>query len=100
VPPRKTTLSYDPHSRPAASAEAIELRKRALALELRLSDDDPHVAALAIAQQSTAPKIYQVITAGYGSVKLYVEDHWIKNVAIEVTELPPIENRKPVRSTR
>jgi hypothetical protein len=88
-------LSYDPHSRSSASLEALELRKQALILERVCSSDDPLLTAMAIAQQSTAPKIYRVIAAGYGSVRSYIEGHWFKMAAVEITEMAEPENRRP-----
>lgn len=56
---------------------------------------DEVLLAAAVAVLEVARALYQVIAAGHGSVKIYIEDGWVKGTAMELTSLPDPDNRRP-----
>jgi hypothetical protein len=66
-----------------------------LSVYLGVPKDDPALQGMCVAILDASKRLYQVTAAGHGSVKIYIEDGWLKGTAFEMTDLPDPENRRP-----
>jgi hypothetical protein len=56
---------------------------------------DRHLQALAVMLVEGTPRGYDGLHEGWGALKLYFEDHWVKGVALELTDPLDPASRKP-----
>ncbi len=75
---------------------ALDHFTKGLASCLGLQPDDKHLMALAVCFLDVAQGAYEVVTAGYGSFTVEVKGHWLAGTATDYTNIPDLENRKPV----
>ena len=69
--------------------------QQGLAVWLGMPQDDENVRALAVALLDVSKRGYQVVSAGHGSFKVYIEKGWLAGSSMELTDLPDPANRRP-----
>lgn len=73
----------------------LSLIARGLAAHLGMPVDDPDLQAAATGCLIASPRLLQVISSGWGAVKIHVENHHIAHpaVTVEQTDGLPVEFR-------
>lgn len=76
---------------------SLQMRE-AICSYLGLASDSEQAQAMAACYLDSAKRLLELINHGYGHIKIYVSDGWLENAAIEKTDIPMLQFRKPARA--